>query len=223
MSDFLSRVAARAVGRAPAAQPRLPALFDPSPGAELELVGEGTPERTAVPAPPTDPRRRSSLAAAGPTDPGSPVERRPAPAAIPAAATQDADLPDATAKRPPSAVETRIPDERDRAVGPPPEREPAAIVPAPRSAEPVPAQAAVAAEPASPAALEAGSHGAVSSPATAVGDPSPSMRVHIGRLEVRANLQPAAPMPPAAPQRRRPDQPQGLSLTDYLRGKRGAG
>ena len=42
MSDFLSRVAARAVGRAPAARPRLPALFDPSPGAgaELELAGE---------------------------------------------------------------------------------------------------------------------------------------------------------------------------------------
>jgi hypothetical protein len=46
----------------------------------------------------------------------------------------------------------------------------------------------------------------------------PPVRVHIGRLEVRANLQEAprpAPVPQAA-------ELEGLSLSDYLRGRREA-
>jgi hypothetical protein len=49
----------------------------------------------------------------------------------------------------------------------------------------------------------------------------PSVRVHIGRLEVRANVQQAPPQP--QPPRRAEPRAQELSLSDYLRGKRAAG
>jgi hypothetical protein len=42
------------------------------------------------------------------------------------------------------------------------------------------------------------------------------VRVHIGRLEVRANLQQTPPQRP----RRTDPRPQELSLGDYLRGSR---
>ena len=44
----------------------------------------------------------------------------------------------------------------------------------------------------------------------------PPVRVHIGRLEVRANVQ-EQPRPAPPPQ---PAEPEGLSLSDYLRGRR---
>jgi hypothetical protein len=44
------------------------------------------------------------------------------------------------------------------------------------------------------------------------------VRVHIGRLEVRANLQEAS-QPRPLPE---PSEPEELSLSDYLRGRRGA-
>jgi hypothetical protein len=52
--------------------------------------------------------------------------------------------------------------------------------------------------------------------AAAASAESPAVRVHIGRLEVRANLQeqPRRPERPPAP------RPQELSLSDYLRGRR---
>jgi hypothetical protein len=56
-------------------------------------------------------------------------------------------------------------------------------------------------------------------PVPAAAEGRPEVRVHIGRLEVRANLQ------PAPPPRRREAEPQAaleLSLTDYLRGSRRA-
>jgi hypothetical protein len=46
----------------------------------------------------------------------------------------------------------------------------------------------------------------------------PPVRVHIGRLEVRANLH----EPPRREPRPEPREPEGLSLSDYLRGRRGA-
>jgi len=46
----------------------------------------------------------------------------------------------------------------------------------------------------------------------------PPVRVHIGRLEVRANLE----QPPPKPARRQPERPQGQALSDYLRGRRSA-
>jgi hypothetical protein len=55
---------------------------------------------------------------------------------------------------------------------------------------------------------------------TVAHDDTSTVRVHIGRLEVRANLEHAAPPPQPRPADSRP---QGLSLADYLRGKRVAG
>jgi len=46
----------------------------------------------------------------------------------------------------------------------------------------------------------------------------PPVRVHIGRLEVRANLE----QPARRPERREPQKQQGTTLSDYLRGKRTA-
>jgi hypothetical protein len=43
----------------------------------------------------------------------------------------------------------------------------------------------------------------------------PPVRVHIGRLEVRANLE----QPQRQRPRREPERPQGLTLSDYLRGR----
>jgi hypothetical protein len=92
-----------------------------------------------------------------------------------------------------------------------PERAPASpvepIVPAPVVAAAPLAQALPAA-----AAREA----ARPVPAAVAREESPPVRVHIGRLEVRANLQPPAPERP----RREPPRDDGLSLSDYLRGQR---
>jgi hypothetical protein len=54
--------------------------------------------------------------------------------------------------------------------------------------------------------------------AAAARDEPPPVRVHIGRLEVRASLEEAPRRQPLAA----PRQPDGLSLSDYLRGRRGA-
>jgi hypothetical protein len=54
--------------------------------------------------------------------------------------------------------------------------------------------------------------------AAAAAPEAPAVRVHIGRLEVRANLQAAPPAPPAA----RPPRHDGVALSAYLRGKRDA-
>ena len=53
---------------------------------------------------------------------------------------------------------------------------------------------------------------------TTVAADEPPVRVHIGRLEVRANLE----QPARRPERREPQKQQGTTLSDYLRGKRTA-
>jgi hypothetical protein len=50
-------------------------------------------------------------------------------------------------------------------------------------------------------------------------DDAAVVRVHIGRLDVRANLHDAPKRPPSREQTR----PEGLSLSDYLRGRRETG
>ena len=50
-------------------------------------------------------------------------------------------------------------------------------------------------------------------------DDTAVVRVHIGRLDVRANLQEAPKRLPS----RAHTRPEGLSLSDYLRGRREAG
>ncbi len=54
--------------------------------------------------------------------------------------------------------------------------------------------------------------------ATSEAPEPPAVRVHIGRLEIRANLpEPASSRPPTPP---RKDAAKGVSLGDYLRGTR---
>jgi hypothetical protein len=78
---------------------------------------------------------------------------------------------------------------------------------------------AVPATPATPTLAEPRAAVTLATAATATArDEAPPVRVHIGRLEVRANLhEPSRAQPPAEAR-----EPEGLSLSDYLRGKRGA-
>lgn len=202
MSDFLSRIAARAVGRAAVTQPRLPALFEETdPGdAGLDVSGahgfvtqlvhtEAAPRATAQARDASaQPSRR-----AVPSSPLLPVRTPPSP-----------DFPPPASEAPENGV-------RGAPVVPAQEADPAE---AEQPAAPTRPAAAIGVPPL-PMPIE-------STPATSAApsadDEPPVVRVHIGRLEVRANLQPAPQQPPrrAQPERRE------LSLGDYLRGAREA-
>jgi hypothetical protein len=80
------------------------------------------------------------------------------------------------------------------------------------------ASAAVRVTPAMPA-VTAAREPALSAQAAPARREEPAVRVHIGRLEVRANLQ----HPPPEQPRREAPRGEELSLADYLRGKREAG
>ena len=209
MSDFVSRVAARAVGRAAVARPRLQALFEPAgPVAGLELVEETVAPRAHANA-------QSAPAVAG--KPPPPPRDREAPPPV----------------TPPRPVPGRAPHEpgvrRDTVVvGDPANGDAAAeqvveIV----AAERAPVTAAAASLSAAtvppvvtPAALAAAVARAAPAEPPAAAFPAPTesahVRVHIGRLEVRANL--SEPRPPQRPPGRA--RPEELSLGDYLRGRR---
>jgi hypothetical protein len=87
------------------------------------------------------------------------------------------------------------------------------------TAAPEPAQALVPAQPATPVFAPPPRPRATALGPAAIAvsrEEQPAVRVHIGRLEVRANLQ-AAP-PPEQP-RRGQATPEGPSLSEYLRGR----
>lgn len=211
MTDFLSRVAARAVGANAPARPRLAGLFEPAGTADdatLEVV-EGE-----VVAPTTAPRADDTAARA---------ELAPPPAAPTASSGRRPDE---------SVVAAVVPPPAERAPAPPPAGLESAHDPLPPAA---PARgrprAATPAATASRAAVVAAAPLTQALPATRVGAPSsglsrgsaappraeaPPVRVHIGRLEVRANLQPPVREQP----RREAPRPEGVSLADYLRGQR---
>ena len=219
MSDFVSRVAARAVGQAASAQPRLPALFEPSGpgGGGLEVVEETvTPAASRSPASPVALEAGSALehpVAAPPgtarPQPGRPARATPArPRHREAYSASDDNLSLAAAGGGGAAAESFVePTSAERGTGVAP-----ASPLAPVSASP---GAAAAAKPVARAAPVASTPPPVARTAAAEQGP---VRVHIGRLEVRADLQ-EAPVPQRARERPRP-QPQELSLGDYLRGKR---
>jgi hypothetical protein len=211
VTDFLSRVAARAVGASAAAQPRLTGLFEPAGpagDATLELVEEEAVAPAAAP-------RRDEAPPAGELDQG-----RPQPAAAPPAQlARGADRPNAPVEpRPPTPTDfvadshyVPEPARASRARAREPERVPAARV---EERVPVPV---VAAAPLAHALPTAAAREPAPPPAPAAARvEEPPVRVHIGRLEVRANVQPPPPERP----RREPAGPDGLSLADYLRGKR---
>lgn len=210
MSDLLGRLAARAVGAPALAQPLLPVSPAGAAAGGIEVVDEqvaapGAPPR-ALAQPPDEPGRAG---------PHRVLEETPGPAA-PVEAAQTVPLavpPPAPASEPPR---------RER---PLPAPEPVSAVPATdaepdaRPAEPRTA-VTVSAVPATPAVPVPAAPAGPPTPAAAAAarDEPPPVRVHIGRLEVRASLEEAPrPQPLAVPR-----QPDGLSLSDYLRGRRGA-
>jgi hypothetical protein len=223
MSDFLSRVAARATGEPPVARPRVHARFERPEAADVgvEIVDEEAVARAAparADAPQTEANAGSATVSdrSGPrggpdvTTAQRPVERSlsgPAPdeppTTLPAPHTQAAP-PQAPMLEPPRA---------DRA-----SEEPESVValdlPSTSTADRrTPLPLAVPAAPAAPAVPP------LAVPEGAAPREEHAVRVHIGRLEVRANLQHAPPQPPPREQARQP----ALSLAEYLRGKRGIG
>lgn len=202
MSDFLSRLAARAVGDASESRPSAPASgLDVSPA-------------------PTGPAAEAPVVRATPAAPEVRSEAPEAPPELPAtAADSDGESdPPMPAKR---ADGAETPARRE------PRRQPSQPRPRER-AEPPPratrTSAAPVVVPAAPvAAVPVVRHVAetrlerVRSVTTVAAD-EPPVRVHIGRLEVRANLEQQAPKPA----RREPPRQEGVSLADYLRGRRSA-
>jgi hypothetical protein len=206
VSDFLSRLAARAAGQAPLAQPRVPTRFeDPGEAAEpLDVVAGRAPSEPAA-----------DVAAA--VSPVTPPPRPPLPPAAAPGAPHVAEAPARTPMPAPPAplVEDHAVTEPLGAAQPARERvasePPAAVPPSPAAAPPAVAVTA-AGRPRNPGAVAPSPAG----PADIAAPPPepPPVRIHIGRLEVRANLE---PVPATKPERRRPSEPE-LSLTDYLRG-----
>lgn len=217
MSDFVSRVAARAVGQAASAQPRLPALFEPSGpgGGGLEAVEEmvaPTPAASRSAASPAalEAGRALEHPVAAPPGLARPQPGRPAPA-TPARPrhrqgySASDKLSPAAAGDGGAAAESFVE---------PTSAERGAVAPAsPIAPVSAPSAAAAAAQPVARAAPVASPPPVARTAAAAEQRP---VRVHIGRLEVRAALQ-EAPIPQRARERPRP---QELSLGDYLRGRR---
>ena len=208
MSDLIGRIAARAVGAPAAAQPR---VAEPLVGGgELEVADEEVVVPGAAPSPaarepaPAIQGRAVEPGTAAPSQeaarPASNVEVPPV-AASPGPAAEELPRPERPLPAPerasvdPAEVERGVPSAEPRVA--------AIAVPVPAT----PAVPVVSAPAPAPAAV-----------AVAALEEPPPVRVHIGRLEVRANLQEAprpAPVPQAA-------EPEGLSLSDYLRGRREA-
>jgi hypothetical protein len=214
VSDFLSRIAARAVGDAAAALPRVPGVFEglaaASP-ATLEVVEEivaqvgpqaspvepTPPVPVGLPAAPTSANASPTLPQDSTTRPQ--VDARPAPP--PSEDARPAPAPVAGPDRP----ERERVDDRPAPARPRMSSEASALR-TPMAA--VPVTAAV------PALVGAPEPAAPALTADAQKEP-PAVRVHIGRLEVRASLEEPAQQP-----RRKEPQPDELSLADYLRGER---
>ena len=209
---FLGRVASRAVGEATAARPRLADPFGPREvvapvGLEmldLEAAGpaSGLTRRVEAAAPSSGvpPAERIVEPRASDASPGKPPRREvarlpfrtPAKEAVPAAMSSSENerhdvgsRPERGTSDPPSAAEV--------------EAEPVAAVPLARATPVTPASVAPAAAGVRPVAAEE----------------QPAVRVHIGRLEVRANLE----QPLQQPQQRGRSRRDELTLSDYLRGR----
>jgi hypothetical protein len=198
MSDFLSRLAARAVAdapRAPRREPSTPAAVtvasraEPAPATEPP-VARALPSAPAVRSEPPEVRVEREIA----PEPGERVASSTGREQV----VEQSVVAEAAAPRPVSAAEPREPD-RQRSVAVPV----AAAVPVP--AAPIVRRVVE-------SRLER------THTVSTIAADEPPVRVHIGRLEVRANLEQPAPKPP----RREPERPQSPTLSDYLRGRRSA-
>jgi hypothetical protein len=203
MSDFLSRLAARAVGEAPRVRPAAAPDVAAPPG---DAAREAASEAPAARATPTAPAVRSEPPEV-PAEPTVPFVPRPAPDERRHAAAQRTDPAPETAGR------KEAPPLRPPAF----EREPRMRTEAAPAAEAVPVVPAAPVTPA-PAVRRVESRPERVRSASTVAADEPPVRVHIGRLEVRANLE----QPPRQVTTREPARPQELTLSDYLRGRRSA-
>jgi hypothetical protein len=221
VSDFVSRVAARAVGQAALGRPRVPALFEraePGTGG-LEIVESevgGRPSASDGAGRSVDPDSARIAAPARSGLPPSPLTEPEAPKRGVLAPREPGARPERPPTLPaePSRVREIVPGLAHptmRAGAPDAPTTPAtrpSLFPPSLFSGPVPVT------PASPAAVAPAAERATAAPRGA----APAVRVHIGRLEVRANLH---DVPATRPVRERP-QSQELALGDYLRGKRDA-
>jgi hypothetical protein len=224
VSGLLERLASRAVGETPVARPRVPALFERTETAgapdDLELVTEetaGPPEPAVVRSRAAD-LERPSAPDHPPAAPAPPAGRRAAARAVPPAADA-APFGSVLAPTPPDPSGDRIGDPPS---APPLPGDARAVVCA-RGAEAAaapPPRATVLAAPAIRPAPAPSAPIARADSATLEIDEPPAVHVHIGRLDVRANLPQPAARPPA---RREDERAPALSLGDYLRGKREPG
>jgi hypothetical protein len=219
MSDFLARLAARAVGQAAVAEPRLPSLFETGSGSEAQQDAFEVIDDEVTNRPPSVVQRDVS-AASTPSASGDPAP--PAAASTPVVrATGDVasqrskpassrqrqhatDRPD-TRQTPTVAAGEAASDERHG--GPPLDADPV-----PPTVLAVPAVSRATASPVASWPARESIRAATQAP-----EP-PAVRVHIGRLEIRANLPEPAPARPLTS--RRGDADKGVSLADYLRGTR---
>lgn len=232
MSDFLTRLAARAVA-SPDARPAPPTGMpfettdppDAEPSTAPERVSVAALEpATPVPAarvepaaPAPGPRRtkapsihgrepdrthRDVPAVAAPTE--APAPRRDDPAETVTAAAAGERV---------SVMPSREQERRTATTAAAPV---AAAAPAPVvvEARPAPAPPVVLARPV-PAVVPAAPAAPVPVAAPVTADDTPAVRIHIGRLEVRAALEETSPPRPAPS----PHPATGLSLSDYLKGE----
>jgi hypothetical protein len=211
VSGFLGRVASRAVGAATVASPRLAGPFGLR---EVEAPAGPEPARHAEPVSGAEREGRhqpggSRATSAGGGGSTARTTARSAGPGRPVGGTERIDVspaPDAEPVTPPrvpsAAAELEEPDPAPAKSSPPAIRSatgaPAPVVPLARATPAVPA-------PLAPATV-----------ATIAAAEQPQVRVHIGRLEVRASLEQPAPQPR---RREEPRRPPELSLSDYLRGR----
>jgi hypothetical protein len=199
VSDLISRLASRAVGATPLARPRVALPVDAVAEPASRTPVAVRPEAPVARATPATPAVRSE-----PEVPAEPTRERQR--AEEAAAVTRERVVERTVVR-----ETAVPTVREQEPQSAPER-----VAARESVATVPAVPA-ATSPVAARAVEGRVERTHTTSAAAVEEPP--VRVHIGRLEVRANLQQA---PPPSQPRPKADRSEGLSLGDYLRGRRSA-
>jgi hypothetical protein len=244
MSDFLDRLAARAIGSETALAPRLPSLFEPlqcAPVMPLADAGEVPPDRReaapaihAVPVETPTSAAPASTSAQPAAAPVTPIEHVVAAmsASAAASAAQHASAPSTVGERAftPAVDRPASPSAlaRPAVPAPPlpvqprqtrvaPDRQETARTPASNGAllpAPAPVFAATRTTPARSERTVAARAAAARTEGRIDAASEPVVHVSIGRLEVRAA--PAAAAPP-----RRRDGPQPGSLDDYLRQRGG--
>jgi hypothetical protein len=225
--SFLRMLAERTIGARPSLMPRLPSRFetpqiDFNPPAEIGVAPVAAP---AAPAPP-EPAIDEEVAPAPP--PEDPIARKavePAPTARPRPPAPAYRPPPDIDREPGTAERARSNDDGGDAAPPPPRSAVAAHIAAEaerserhaiRAAEPPPLRL-LPLRPAAPPLQPSPTRGNRSAVADRQdrddGAEAPSVRIHIGRIEVRAvtETKPPAPRPSPAPSR----------LDVYLKGRNG--